>query len=222
MVMAQRTYTYSLSVSVEPSGGGRVTPESGTYDSSTEVTLYATPSSGYELDYWSGGASGTDLSVTYSIPPSQTEVVSDEYGNTYEVAWWDEEQDTEVSVTLEAIIYREMEEEPVSTSDPYPILADEIPDDVKLYLEPCSSIQSDDPAILAVAQPLSQGLTTEVDVVNNTLEWCSQNLGWICPQTVENHQSDAVWTLENGGGNCVNFANVMVALFMLLRFEECH
>ena len=63
MVMAQRTYTYNLSVSVEPSGGGRVMPESGTYDSGTEVTLSATPSSGYEFDYWSGDASGTDSSI---------------------------------------------------------------------------------------------------------------------------------------------------------------
>ncbi len=54
---------YSLSASVEPSGGGSVSPESGTYDSGTVVTLTATPGRGYEFDYWSGDVSGRDPSV---------------------------------------------------------------------------------------------------------------------------------------------------------------
>ena len=54
---------YSLSASVEPSGGGSVSPESGTYDSGTVVTLTATPTRGYQFDYWSGDASGRDPSV---------------------------------------------------------------------------------------------------------------------------------------------------------------
>ncbi len=89
----------------------------------------------------------------------------------------------------------------------------DIPDDVSIYLEPCPAIQSDDPAIVAIGQSISQGLTTEVDVVNSTLDWCSQNLGWICPMTMEEIYSDALATVENGGGNCVNFGNAMVAIF---------
>ena len=54
---------YSLSASVDPSGGGSVSPESGTYDSDTVVTLTATPGRGYEFDYWSGDVSGRDPSV---------------------------------------------------------------------------------------------------------------------------------------------------------------
>jgi len=54
---------YSLSASVDPSGGGSVNPESGTYDSGTVVTLTATPSRGYQFDYWSGDVSGRDPSV---------------------------------------------------------------------------------------------------------------------------------------------------------------
>ena len=54
---------YHLSVSVSPSGAGSVSPESSTYESGTVVTLYATPSRGYEFDYWSGDVSGRDPSV---------------------------------------------------------------------------------------------------------------------------------------------------------------
>ncbi|MBC8273347.1 MAG: hypothetical protein H8E40_00030 [Chloroflexi bacterium] len=54
---------YSLSASVDPSGAGSVSPESGTYDSDTVVTLTATPSRGYQFDYWSGAVSGRDPSV---------------------------------------------------------------------------------------------------------------------------------------------------------------
>ncbi len=154
-----------------------------------------------------------EISFTYSVAPTLTENVVDEFGNVYEIAWWAEEQNTEVSATMEALIYREIDTEAVSTSDPYPMSSESITGDMQVYLQPYPDIQSDAPAIVEVAQSLHQGLTSETEVVNNTLAWCKQNLGWICPNTIDNYQPDAMWTMENGGGNCVNFANVMVALF---------
>lgn len=61
--------TYSLSVSVDPSGAGSVTltPPGGNYPSGTVVTLKAVPAPGYSFDHWSGDASGTSLTTTITM-----------------------------------------------------------------------------------------------------------------------------------------------------------
>jgi len=55
---------YTLNASVSPSSGGTVSPAGGTYDAGTEVTLNASPASGYAFDHWSGDATGKSSPVT--------------------------------------------------------------------------------------------------------------------------------------------------------------
>jgi len=62
-----QTPTHTLSVSVTPSGAGSVSPSGGEYESGVQVTLTASPASGYTFDYWSGSASGTIPIVTVTI-----------------------------------------------------------------------------------------------------------------------------------------------------------
>jgi uncharacterized repeat protein (TIGR02543 family) len=59
--------TYTLSVSVGPSGAGFVYPSGGEYKSGAQVTLTASPASGYIFDYWSGSASGTTSTITITM-----------------------------------------------------------------------------------------------------------------------------------------------------------
>ncbi len=61
------TTTHTLGVSVSPSGAGSVSPSGGQYTSGAQVTLTASPASGYSFDYWSGSASGTTLSITVTM-----------------------------------------------------------------------------------------------------------------------------------------------------------
>jgi len=56
--------TYTLSISVSPSGAGSVSPLSGRFEEDTQVTLTATPASGYTFDYWDGDASDSSATVT--------------------------------------------------------------------------------------------------------------------------------------------------------------
>ena len=58
------TPTYTLSVSVSPSGAGSVSSPGGEYESGLQVTLIATPASGYTFDYWDGAALGSSHTVT--------------------------------------------------------------------------------------------------------------------------------------------------------------
>jgi uncharacterized repeat protein (TIGR02543 family) len=61
------TQTYTLSTSVSPSGAGSVSPSGGQYESGIQVTLTATPASGYTFDYWTGSASGSSATITITI-----------------------------------------------------------------------------------------------------------------------------------------------------------
>lgn len=107
--------TYTLSVSVSPSGTGSVSPLGGEYESGAQVVLIANPTSGYTFDHWSSSASGStpaimitmdsDKSVTanFKATPTVPEVLfsddfsdeggdwdtySDEYGSVfYEDGW---------------------------------------------------------------------------------------------------------------------------------------
>ncbi len=150
--------------------------------------------------------------ITYSVSPSEVADFTDQYGNIYKVARWDKEQVGKIVATLEVLLLRKVGMEPVTSSDPYPIPAQLIPNEVKSYLNPSTQIQSDNPAIITQAQVLNQGLTKETDVVNSTLAWISQNIKWGCPSDTGNYAADAVWTLEKREGNCVNFANLTIAL----------
>ena len=57
-VTAHFTRTYTLTASASPSGGGSVSG-GGTHDAGTNVTVTATPNSGYRFDRWSGDCTGT-------------------------------------------------------------------------------------------------------------------------------------------------------------------
>jgi uncharacterized repeat protein (TIGR02543 family) len=59
--------TYTLTTSVSPPGAGSVSPPGGEYESGVQVTLTASPASGYTFDHWSGSASGTTSGITITM-----------------------------------------------------------------------------------------------------------------------------------------------------------
>ena len=59
--------TYTLSVGVNPAQAGFTSSSGGKYKSSAQVTLTASPVSGYMFDHWSGGASGTASTITITM-----------------------------------------------------------------------------------------------------------------------------------------------------------
>ena len=59
--------TYNLSVTVNPSGSGNISPTDGNYTDGAEVALTATSASDYEFVSWSGDASGASPAVTVTM-----------------------------------------------------------------------------------------------------------------------------------------------------------
>jgi uncharacterized repeat protein (TIGR02543 family) len=66
-VIANFKATHTLTINISPLGTGSVSPSSGEYESGVQVTLTASPASGYTFDYWSGSASGTTSTVTITM-----------------------------------------------------------------------------------------------------------------------------------------------------------
>lgn len=63
---------HSLTLNVAPSAAGSVSPPGGEYASGVNVTLTATPASGYTFDYWSGAASGASASIAITMDSDKT------------------------------------------------------------------------------------------------------------------------------------------------------
>ncbi|MEM4398157.1 MAG: cellulase family glycosylhydrolase, partial [Candidatus Woesearchaeota archaeon] len=64
--LADFSQTYTLSISVNPTGSGSVTlnPSGGSYTAGSQVTLTAQPNSGYIFSSWSGDLTGTQNPAT--------------------------------------------------------------------------------------------------------------------------------------------------------------
>jgi len=56
--------TYTLTTYISPSGAGSVSPAGGEYESGEQITLTATPASGYTFDYWQDMASSSSNTVS--------------------------------------------------------------------------------------------------------------------------------------------------------------
>ena len=59
--------TYTLTTYISPSGAGSVSPAGGQYDSGAQITLTATPTSGYIFDYWQDLTSSSSNTVTITM-----------------------------------------------------------------------------------------------------------------------------------------------------------
>lgn len=66
-VSEEQKSTYTLTVNIDPTGAGSVSPPGGKYESSIQVTLNATPASNYVFDYWDGSVSATSSTTIVNM-----------------------------------------------------------------------------------------------------------------------------------------------------------
>ena len=150
-------------------------------------------------------------SLQYSIDPVSEITETGPCGDTYIHVEWVTPLDS-VRVTLEAHVNVWTAYGPFFSSAPYPIPEQRIPDSVLAHLQPTFSCQSDAPEIKTLADSLVSGCTSEADAAIRIINWVRYNMKWICTCSMPFIYGDAVNTLRYGGGNCVNFGNLSVAL----------
>ena len=163
------------------------------------------------------------LTITTTLLPSGV-IDFNDYGNSYKLLYWNKEQSRGITfwetgwiyegalnISFTVIITREVNNTLVENSDyPYPIPEDELPEEIKAYLQPSNTCQADAPEIISLAQNLSQGYTREIEVVSNTVSWVSENIErGICGEI---EYEDALSTLKYRKGVCRHFTRLTCAL----------
>ncbi len=104
---------------------------------------------------------------------------------------------------------------PFITQSKYP-LDTNLPPEVRVYLESDVSIQADDPEIKNLAKNIVKGCESEMDAITKILNWVRYNVQYTCSKELKVCEGvsfvDAKRTLKYRKGNCVNFANLSIAL----------
>lgn len=120
----------------------------------------------------------------------------------------------EVAAVREVHAIQETHYSPVITTSAYPVIRAGLPRAVARWLEPTSAIQSTDPQIRKRAADLVSGAKTELEAAMRIVAWVRTNVSYACSKEICDPvlRVDALFTLEKLVGNCVNFANLSLAL----------
>jgi len=146
-----------------------------------------------------------DFDLTFSIPPSERKDEQDKRGNQIiRVSWNDPTRAVDVTMRFTAInrtVLKTLESQAA-----FP-LAD-LPKNMKDYLKATDQVQSDDAGIQSKAKELVSGVKTEFDAVQRILTWVVDHMRYVTPP----QQFDALYSFNNGKGNCQNYSHLTAAL----------
>jgi len=105
---------------------------------------------------------------------------------------------------------------PFTSSSPYPVDLSLFNESVSKYMESTPYIQVDDPQIKSLAESLTKGSKTQMEAALKIIGWVREHITYTCSKSMIACYgvpfADAKRTLENKVGNCVNFANLALAL----------
>ena len=156
----------------------------------------------------------SDLNQTWNPYSDTISEETDSSGNVWSTATWSEASEDVEFITQVRCKEETVFEPTLTWFNDYPIDKYTLPENVRRWLKPDSLrlfIQSDTPEIRQLAQELSSGAILQIEVLGRILAWVQENVRIAhCYESIL--QSDALWTLQNRMGNCVNFANLSVAL----------
>nr|WP_320012398.1 transglutaminase domain-containing protein [uncultured Desulfobulbus sp.] len=144
--------------------------------------------------------------ITSSAAYSATDSV-DVRGNHFKNITWNNPSQgaLTVSVSYNAETYANWDA--FITSDSFPFENSGLPDSVTLFLEPTDEVQSDNALLIAQAQTLTSGVTTQWEAVKNICGWVMQNITY----SVED-STDALATYNSRRGVCSNYSQLAIAL----------
>lgn len=174
----------------------------------SRVTYNAPIYEPYSVSGYSQGISGFNLQVS-PAPAGHTDR-TDTFGNRYREFYWNLDSGvSSMDITATSTFHAKLTGDltPVTLSDP---LGTQVPasEDIQRYLRPTSLVQSGDPAIVSKKNELVSGATTQVEAVGRIVNFVKTQI----PATADDQPKDAVSSLNNNRGNCVNRAHLALAL----------
>jgi|GEM_PF-1407009 len=154
-------------------------------------------------------------SIEYSENPDKITRKKDEFGVRYERAEWNDPP-SEITVKRTATCKNIISYSPFITQSKYPLDTKSLSSNIKKYLDPEFFVQCDDPEIIQKAEKIVEGAESEMDAIVRILNWVRYNVQYTCSKDLKVCEGvsfvDAKRTLKHRKGNCVNFANLSIAL----------
>lgn len=140
-----------------------------------------------------------------SPEPTRRDEKTDVRGNRIiELLWNNQDQPVDVSMRFTA--HNKTVLRSIESRAKFPLAA--VPDGLADYLSATDQVQADDPRIRQKAGELVRNVKTEFDAVQRILTWIIDNMRYITPPK----QYDAMYSFENGRGNCQNYSHLAAAL----------
>lgn len=144
------------------------------------------------------------ININYSIEPVSVKEVKDKFGNRFvEVKW--KNLDMPVHITIESTVEKNVFLEKNRKYQP-------AQEDLSVYLIPTKQVQSKSEQIVELARKLADGSANKHEIVEKVVNFVNENIKYVSNPP----KYDAVWTLENGIGNCQNMAHLTIALLRAL------
>lgn len=135
-----------------------------------------------------------------------------EEGEDYLYFKWNSPTETELGFGLDYNIKSKFKFEQVKNKRSFPVNENDIPDDIKIYLESTETINADDSEIIAQATSIAEGKDDLYQVAFDMGVWIKENIDYDLNTLTENVQQDARWVLDNREGVCDEITVLFIAM----------
>lgn len=143
--------------------------------------------------------------IRFSPEPNDRAQLIDKRGNKIIEVTWDSPSEP-VSTTINLTALNSVTLNPIETDAPFPLV--DLPEEARSYLQSTRQVNIKNRKIIAKARELTSSAKTEFDAVQKILTWVVDHMRFI----VNPQSYDAVYSLENGRGNCQNYSHLSAAL----------
>ncbi|GAB4376685.1 MAG: transglutaminase-like domain-containing protein [Calditrichia bacterium] len=147
----------------------------------------------------------TNVTFDFSPAAEQQEEETDSRGNTIRKFYWDKPgQSVRGIVTFTA--NNQVKLLSLESEAPFPPAG--LPAEVNIFLTPTEQVQSDNPQIIAKAQELTRGASSQFAAVQSVLNFVVDHMRYVLVP----EKYDALYAFRSGRGNCQNYSHLAAAL----------
>jgi len=125
---------------------------------------------------------------------------------------WNNFEDDRIDFSLDYNIKSDFKLEQIKNKIIFPINENDIPEEIKPYLEATETINSEDSTIIAQATSIANGKDDLYEIVFDTGVWVKENIDYDLNTLTENAQQDARWVLDNKEGVCDEITVLFIAM----------
>ncbi len=129
---------------------------------------------------------------------------------------WSKPKEKELIYKYNANIYSKIKFIEVKEKVKFPLIQDNLPEEIKQYTEPDEFIESDNPEIIQLANQLAEGSDDLYGVVFKISKWTNSNINYSLETLTAELQQSSLWVLQNKKGVCDELTVLTIAMLRSL------